>query len=129
MAIIPYPLANADATPIPFDVLNPAASIILPVATTAMAQSFDLGSLSQGILQVYAIGDYIQLGFGATPISQPPTGTLIANTLLLLPNVVYAVAIVDQYISAVSLHQDANLFVNVLDGWHATGVSKQYGSI
>ena len=129
MAIIPYPLANADATPIPFDVLNPASSVILPVATTAMTQALNLGVTSQGIMQVYAIGDYVQLGFGQTPIGPPPVGTITQNTLLILPNVVYAVAIIDPYISAVSLHQEANLFINILDGWHAAGVSKQYGSI
>lgn len=129
MAILPYPLANADALPIPFDVLNPRASVILPVSTSPMTQSLDLLAPAQGVLQFYAIGDYIQVGFGQVPITQPPTGSVRPDTLLLIPNVVYATAVVSNYISAVSLHQGANLLVNILDGWHAAGVNKQYESI
>lgn len=129
MAIRPYLLADANGSPIPFDIINPRSSLVMHPSITPMTAPLQL-SMQEGILQLQTLSDYCLVGFGET-VATLASGPDIemADTILLTPNVVYNVAVFTPNLSAVALNQSTTLLVNLCDTWNAIGVTKQYRSI
>ena len=129
MAIRPYPLADANNNPIPFELINPKASMVLHATTVPMATPIEM-SVNTGIVQLTAIEGYALVAFeGRIASVAAGPGIEMPDSILLTPNVVHNVAIFSPFISAIGLNVNVTILVNICSTWNAIGVQRQYRTV
>lgn len=123
-----YPNSTPDGKAVPDAFLNAYESIIIPYTLSALGASFALWTASNDIrlIQVSSSSDCL-LGFELNPIGSPANDTIIPNSIIIRPDIIYQIAMPSIYLSVIGLSNSGTLWVNKINPWNALQLQVQLG--
>ena len=122
-----YPFATAQGKAVPAEFIYPNGMFIINVTQATMGASLTIFSgEDDGIFTAYVVGSPIVIKTGAYPIAVPGEDSLIADSMILLPDNHYNIYWPDSQLSAVGLAGSAQLILNRIKPWKALAVPEQF---
>ena len=122
-----YPFATANGEAVPAEFVYPNGMFLINVTQAAMGASLSVFSGEEdGIFTAYVIGGPVAIKTGAYPLALPAEDSLIADSMVLMPNTHYNIYWPSSLLSAVGLAGSAQLILNRIKPWKALAVPEQF---